>query len=274
LCNSGNLYQIMQILLRAFLAICLAHLLADFIFRTPRLVERKRRRELSAYTLHGLIHYLTAVGITGLLLRGSILSLRTHLVLITLVLVHLLIDLTKIELTRDHAIFDAPTAYLCDQGLHLLTIAFAAYLLLPGMQFADLAMWLANIRNLPNKLLAVPVIYTAVVFGGGSLIRFLTRSLAEDVESHSPDKANAQLQNAGLYIGWLERFLVVTALLLQSPATVGLILTAKAIARYPEFRSERFAEYFLIGTLLSISIAIVGGALLAKLMYGQVRFTG
>ena len=55
--------------------------------------------------------------------------------------------------------------------------------------------------------------------------------------------------------GWLERFLVITALLLQSPATVGLILTAKSIARYPEFKSERFAEYFLIGTLLSISMA-------------------
>jgi hypothetical protein len=264
----------MQILLRAFLAICLAHLLAEFIFQTSRLVERKRRRQLSAYTLHGLIHYLTAVGITGLLLRGSILSLRTHLVLITLALVHLLIELAKMQLTRSPAIFDGTAAYLSDQGLHLLTIAFAACLLLPGTQFRDLALWLANVRNLPNKFLAVPVIYTAVVFGGGRLIRFLTRSLAEGVESHSPDKANAQLQNAGLYIGWLERFLVVTALLLQSPATVGLILTAKAIARYPEFKSERFAEYFLIGTLLSISMAIVGGALLAKLLYGQVRFAG
>ena len=82
------------------------------------------------------------------------------------------------------------------------------------------------------------------------------------------------MQNAGLYIGWLERFLVVTALLLQSPVTVGLILTAKSIARYPEFKSERFAEYFLIGTLLSLSVALVGGALLAKLMFGQVRFLG
>jgi hypothetical protein len=112
------------------------------------------------------------------------------------------------------------------------------------------------------------------MFGGGYLIRFLTRSMAEDVKSHSPEKAAEQLQNAGLYIGWLERFLVITALLLQSPATVGLILTAKSIARYPEFKSERFAEYFLIGTLLSISIALVGGAFLAKLLLGQVRFSG
>jgi hypothetical protein len=79
------------------------------------------------------------------------------------------------------------------------------------------------------------------------------------------------LENAGLYIGWLERFLVITAIMVQSPATVGLILTAKSIARYPEFKSERFAEYFLIGTLLSISLAILGGVLLARLVFGQVR---
>jgi hypothetical protein len=55
---------------------------------------------------------------------------------------------------------------------------------------------------------------------------------------------------------------------------VGLILTAKSIARYPEFKSERFAEYFLIGTLLSISMALLGGAFLAKLIFGHVRFSG
>jgi Protein of unknown function (DUF3307) len=264
----------MQIFFRAVLAIYLAHLLTDFVFQTHRLVERKRHRKFSAYAAHGIIHYLAAITIVGFVMRGSILSLRTHLVLGALVLIHLLIDLAKMELARMRPIFDGSAAYVSDQVLHLLTIVLAAYLLLPAMRFADLAAWLANIRNIPNKFLAVPVVYVAVVFGGGYLIRFLTRSLAEGVKSHAPDKANEQLQNAGLYIGWLERFLVVTSLLLQSPATVGLILTAKAIARYPEFKSERFAEYFLIGTLLSISVALVGGALLAKFIFGQIRFTG
>jgi len=82
------------------------------------------------------------------------------------------------------------------------------------------------------------------------------------------------LQNAGLYIGWLERFLILTALLLQSPVAVGLILTAKAIVRYPEFKSVRFAEYVLIGTLLSVSLALAGAVFLAWLLLGQVRLSG
>ena len=65
-----------------------------------------------------------------------------------------------------------------------------------------------------------------------------------------------------MYIGWLERFLVITALVLQSPGTVGLILAAKSVVRFPELKSFRFAEYFLVGTLLSLSFAVAGGLLL------------
>src|SRR6266852_5689548 len=259
----------MQLYFRALLAIYLAHLLTDFVFQTHRLVEQKRRGNIVAYALHGLIHYLSAAAIAGFVLRGSLLALRTHLVIAGLTLVHLLIDLVKIQLATRYPASDGSMAYVSDQLFHFLTVGFAAWLLLPGVAFSALGALLQNTRAVPNRFLAVPVTYVAVIFGGGYLIRSLVRSLAADVKSHSPERAGEQLQNAGLYIGWLERFLVVTALLLQSPATVGLILTAKSIARYPEFKSERFAEYFLIGTLLSISIALVGGALLAKLIFGQ-----
>ena len=83
-------------------------------------------------------------------------------------------------------------------------------------------------------------------------------------------ESTSQLENAGMYIGWLERFVVLTSLVLQSPATVGLILTAKSIARYPELKSVRFAEYFLIGTLLSVTLGILGGLVLLKAFYGTV----
>jgi hypothetical protein len=38
---------------------------------------------------------------------------------------------------------------------------------------------------------------------------------------------------------------------------------------FPELK-ERFAEYFLIGTLLSIGLAVLGGLALAKLWYGTI----
>jgi hypothetical protein len=118
-----------------------------------------------------------------------------------------------------------------------------------------------------DRVLEAGIVYVGVIFAGGYLIRYLTRNLSAGIEK--PGETAEQVKNAGMYIGWLERFLVVTAILVQSPSMVGLILTGKSIARFPELK-ERFAEYFLIGTLLSIGLAVIGGLVLAKLWYGTM----
>jgi hypothetical protein len=264
----------MQILFRAFLAIYLAHLLTDFVFQTRRLVEQKRRGKFLAYFLHGLTHYLSAMVLVSFFITGSGLSLRTHGVILALTLVHLLLDFAKLRLAQKALLNDGAVAYISDQLLHFVSVACAAWLLSPGLPFADVGALLDRGRAIPSKLLFVPVIYVGVIFGGGYLIRALTRPLAKTINLEQPGKGGEPMQNAGLYIGWLERFLLLTALLLQSPGTAGLILAAKAIARYPEFKSEHFAEYFLIGTLLSFSIAVLGGAVLARVVLGQLRVAG
>jgi hypothetical protein len=251
-------------MLRTLFAIYFGHLLADFLFQTNRLVEQKRAGKSRAYLIHGLIHYFSCALLLGFFVRGSLLSPRTQFALVALTLVHLLIDFSKIKLTG-RLVKEGPWAYLCDQAAHLATVIAAAVIIAPAESFAELAGVFDRARVVRNAVILIPVVYIAVVFGGGYFVRFLTRSLAEGAERNSHGKSET-LQNAGLYIGWLERFLVITALLLQSPAMIGLIFTAKSIARYPEFKSERFAEYFLIGTLLSLSIAILGGVLLRGLL--------
>ncbi len=60
------------------------------------------------------------------------------------------------------------------------------------------------------------------------------------------------LQGAGAYIGWLERSAIFVAVVLGHPGAVVAIFTAKSVARFPSFTREAFAEYYLIGTLLSL----------------------
>lgn len=261
----------MEIFFRTLLAIYLAHLLADFVFQSSRLVEQKRRGKLSGYLLHGFIHYFTAILLVGFFVRDSATSLRTYLVLLTLSTIHLLLDAAKIRLTTRGLLRNDALAYTSDQLIHFFTIVLAAWLLAHGLALTQLFAFVGLSRAIQTKWFVVPIVYMGVVFGGGYLIRDLTRGMAESIKNQSPRESGEELQNAGLYIGWLERFLVVTALLLHSPATVGLILTAKSIARYPEFKSKRFAEYFLIGTLLSIAVALLGGIVLAKLLFGSVQ---
>ncbi|PYT53899.1 MAG: hypothetical protein DMG43_07860, partial [Acidobacteria bacterium] len=161
------MYEIMQILFRTLLALYLAHLLADFVFQTHRLVEQKQRGQPFAYLAHGLIHYLCAILLAGFFIPGTIVVLRTHLVIGGLTLAHLLIDLAKMRLAARHKAGKGAGAYVAGQLAHFLTVALAAWLLSPGVSFSVLAIVIASYRRAGNKFLAVPVIYLGVIFGGG-----------------------------------------------------------------------------------------------------------
>ena len=59
------------------------------------------------------------------------------------------------------------------------------------------------------------------------------------------------------------------AVLLGRIEFIGYIFAAKSIARYPEMKEGApFAEYYLVGTLTSISIAFFGGLWLKYLLAG------
>ena len=254
----------MQMFPAAFLALLLAHLLGDFLFQ-PEWMVRNKARDRWALFLHGAIHY--ALALTCLLLFASIplLSLRNQAVLLACVAIHMAIDALKSLLITRSAICDDSTAFLTDQALHVTILTIAA-LIFTGAPFTGLAGLLRVAPQTKSHLLEATIVYVAVVFGGGYLIRYITRGIAHEIAEETPE----QLGNAGLYIGWLERTLVITAMAMQSPALVGLILTGKSIARFPEFKEARFAEYFLIGTLLSFVLSIAGGIVLLRLFYGTV----
>ena len=69
---------------------------------------------------------------------------------------------------------------------------------------------------------------------------------------------DSQEYNRGRVIGILERILIYFFVLNNHLAAVGFILTAKGITRFKELENREFAEYFLIGTLLS---SIISGAI-------------
>jgi hypothetical protein len=68
------------------------------------------------------------------------------------------------------------------------------------------------------------------------------------------------LANAGKWIGIIERVIVLTLVLQNQWTVMGLLVTAKGIIRFSEKdRQEAKTEYLVIGTLLSIGIAMLTG---------------
>jgi len=261
----------MHFILTCFLGLYLAHLLTDFVLQSDRMVARKKRGAALAYVEHGAIHFFSAALILGLAVPGLAASLGFYGSILGLTLVHLAIDWLKLRLVRSEMIEDGAATFLGDQAIHTLTVLLTAWLI-ARPPFWTLIAKLRWAQSAIEKPLVVLVVYIAVIFGGGYIVRFLTKPLTKQDMSVLGETTN-EMQNAGMYIGWLERFVVLTALVLQSPATVGLILTAKSIARYPEMKSVRFAEYFLIGTLLSMSLGIIGGLILLKVLHGAITLS-
>jgi hypothetical protein len=73
----------------------------------------------------------------------------------------------------------------------------------------------------------------------------------------------------GATIGALERLLIVAFMLTGAVAAVGFVIAAKTIARFKQLDDRGFAEYYLLGTLASVAVAVasalVGQAALASL---------
>ena len=258
----------MQPMVQIILAIWLAHLAADFPLQTDSIIHAKTSGESRGYLAHGAIHLLAVIVALQIFTSVTIWSWLPLLLLLGYVALHLLLDYLKQAYMRMHHLQDSTGPFAVDQALHALMGVLLAWAI-TGVSWQTVmtaAHWNQELRW---RVLLLGVTYTAVIFAGGYLVRSMTRSLTDDMPAPAGENKDA-LRNAGLYIGWLERFLVLTAVLMQSPAMIGLVLTGKSIARLGELKGPKFAEYFLIGTLLSVSLALGGGVFLMLAFYGSV----
>lgn len=96
----------------------------------------------------------------------------------------------------------------------------------------------------------------------GCLIACLTRRWQDRLPAS--DIQRLGLPGAGMWIGSLERLLIIVLVLSEMPELIGFILAAKSILRFPEIRhadsdphARAMAEYVIIGTLLSLLTGLI-----------------
>jgi hypothetical protein len=72
-------------------------------------------------------------------------------------------------------------------------------------------------------------------------------------------RAGGSPARIGATIGVLERLLIVTFVLTGSEAAIGFVVAAKTLARFRQLDDRDFAEYYLLGTLASVAVAVGSG---------------
>jgi len=95
------------------------------------------------------------------------------------------------------------------------------------------------------------LLYLLVIEGGNHAVRFVLDQVpgVQDVEPG--------LSQAGRWIGYLERLMILTMILAGAYNGVGFVFAGKAIAR---FQSREQTEYYLLGTFASFAWAVFWGA--------------
>ncbi|MDX1921122.1 MAG: DUF3307 domain-containing protein [Candidatus Caenarcaniphilales bacterium] len=222
----------------------LAHLIADFLLQPKSWIEAKENKKVKAWQLylHAIIH-----GFLSLLLIGQM-NFLPFAILISVI--HLMIDILKIYIQRENT---KCLIFFLDQALHCLSLVFVWTIYQKtNLDPIDL------IGKLDFKMITFLVWLTKP---SSIAIKMLITKWTE------PNTGENSLQNAGEFIGILERLLIFIFIVSNHWEGVGFLLAAKSIFRFGDLKDQKdrnLTEYILIGTLLSFGLAILSGIVYLK----------
>jgi hypothetical protein len=223
-----------------------SHLLTDFVLQPSSWVEERNRKHFASGKLY--LHALVTA-----ILAYIFIGWQYWVVALIILVSHLFIDGWKSYRPQRIRYF------LIDQALHLVVIIGCWW-----VSFQDWGLW-GELRRWLNTDIHGWTVLAAFVFvtsPAGILIGQLTSGWSKKID----DPENS-LANAGKWIGILERVIVLILVLLNQYSAIGLVIAAKSILRFSEKdRQEAKTEYVLIGTLLSIGLAIITGLLVKGLL--------
>lgn len=225
----------------------IAHVLTDFWMQPTVWIDGKRDSGPSSkyFIYHILLTTLAAAIMTF--------DLKLWYVPLIIGVTHFLIDWWKSNAGSDRLVI-----FLIDQAAHIAVIVTVS-LWVVGDEFhlMDVQGYLHNV-----PLLLYCLSYMLVVFPAGYLISKATKRWQREIR-FGKDEPDDSLDKAGEWIGWLERVLVLSFILIGEFSAIGFLIAAKSILRFNSVvHSERKrSEYVLVGTLMSFSYAVIVGLL-------------
>ncbi|MBB2144995.1 DUF3307 domain-containing protein [Pedobacter sp. LMG 31464] len=218
------------------LKLLLAHVLGDFFLQPNSWVAEKEKKKLKSDKLY--LH----IAIHILLIFLIFLSLNSWKIALVVGLFHGIIDVIKLLFQKEKT---KRIWFFVDQFLHIVVIVSCwNYFYQPAISLN----FLENAQFWLFLLGALFLISPAAIF-----IRVI-------IAKWIPSKASSSLQDAGKFIGILERLLIYLFVCTHHFEAVGFLLAAKSIFRFGDLKEAhdiKLTEYVLIGTLLSFGIALI-----------------
>jgi hypothetical protein len=225
------------------LGLVLVHLVADFFMQTNYWVTEKNSRHYRSkfVYLHSAIHGLMSWLLLWVVLGDLNLSLNMGAVI---GLSHALFDIGK-SYTPDGKY----SWFILDQVLHLSVIVLVWLHLTDQWALLQSAWhWLIS-----PKPLIVLIAYIVVMRPCSFVIAIMIGKWSREIDN------SGSLAKAGARIGLIERFLILTFILIDQFSAIGFLLAAKSVLRFGDLREDhhrKLTEYVLLGTMISFALTI------------------
>jgi len=228
-------------MLALFIKLILAHFIGDFLLQPEKWVIHKETYKHKSKFLYW--HILVHLGALILVLQADF---KYWLGILILIISHYIIDLIKLHLK---SVLNNRLLFGLDQLAHFILIALVVNIYEP-YQFSIDSLYNPAFLLLITSLLGVTVVSSIIM-------RTIISKwyLKEDSNEES-------LENAGAYIGMLERLFVFAFIITQHWEGIGFLLAAKSVFRFGDLskaKDRKLTEYILIGSLLSFGLAILFG---------------
>jgi len=214
--------------MKTFTILVCSHILGDFLLQPDCMVKHKNKPWMFLFHLfiHGLLSWL-------LVAQWSLWMIPLYIIV-----THGILDWIK------QRVPETATSFIVDQSIHIfLLFVLAVYLNCcrvissPAIFYKSLV-WFSG--------------FVATVQGSSYLVAKVTKKLIE-----KNDLKLGGLDGGGVLIGQLERALIFLFVVIGQPEGIGFLIAAKSILRFEKAQGEtKHAEYVLIGTLLSFTLAI------------------
>lgn len=224
------------------LKLLLAHILGDFFLQPNFWVAEKEKKKLKSDKLY--LHVAVHIALIFIVFA----SFNVWKIALTIGLFHGIIDALKLmfQTAKTKRIW-----FFADQLFHVVVIVllwqyyYGVNLKLDFLQ--NNRFWLFSFGAL---LLTSP----AAIFIRVIIAKWIPR------QTSSTNISTASLQDAGKFIGIMERLLIYLFVCTNHFEAVGFLLAAKSIFRFGDLKDAhdiKLTEYVLIGTLLSFGLALV-----------------
>jgi len=230
-------------------SLLLAHVIGDFCLQSDKIVNDKLLNKHKSAWLYW--HIAVHAVLTALMLRFNMAYLGGY---IAIVFSHYVFDLAK---SHFQTATNSRVLFFTDQAAHIVVIVAVAF------AYGAISVPAGGITAAMPGLELITIAILCLTFVAAVVMQVLMSAWNPVLEGDGDNTGAANddsLQNAGKYIGMLERLFVFGFIVAGQWQGIGFLLAAKSVFRFGDLsraQDRRLTEYILVGTLLSFGMAIL-----------------